>query len=386
MDSITRNRDVVSGLCDLEFLATIPNVSARMGVSDDSYHQDKRYNLNCYISKSTGMLQISPLLDLNFLYGKGHGAGTVGGTWDDHHKEFRDFIAAFHPSSILEPGGGHGNLAKKYVDLDVDLEFWNILEPSNNSLPPTFGSEKISVEAGFFDSTFVKHSDKYSAVVHSHVLEHIYEPFEFLKDCWSVIEDHGYLIFSIPNVDYSLKEKYSNFLMFEHTYLASEEHISYMCRKAGFTFLSRKYFKDHSTFFCFQKNLGAEETDIFIPNLYERNKKLYLDYIAFLNNRVMEANLALASELDKDKCFVFGAHIFSQVLFASGLNEERVSAILDNDSSKIGKRLYGWNLMVESPEILRYIDNPLVVLNAGAYNAELKKQILGSINSKARFI
>ena len=71
MDNMTRNRDVVSGLDDLDFLATIPNVSAKMGVSDDSYSQDKRYDLNCYISKNSGILQISPLLDLDFLYGKG---------------------------------------------------------------------------------------------------------------------------------------------------------------------------------------------------------------------------------------------------------------------------------------------------------------------------
>ena len=386
MGNTVRNKDVVTGLADLEFLATIPNVSARMGVSDHDYIQDRRYDLNCYISKNSGMLQISPLLDLDFLYGKGHGAGTVGGIWDRHHKEFRDFIAAIGPNSVLEPGGGHGSLAEAYADMDVDLKVWNILEPSNDSLPPNFNSKKIKTEMGFFNSDFVKRSDKYSAVVHSHVLEHIYDPVEFLGDCWSITEDGGYLIFSIPNVDYSLKEKHSNFLMFEHTYLASEDHISYMCRKTGFKLVSKKYFNNHSIFLCFKKDLGAYDGDIPVPNLYHRNKKLYLEYIAVLKNRVSIANQALAAEIDNKNCFVFGAHIFSQVLFASGLNEGRVSAILDNDPSKIGKRLYGWNLMVESPEILRDVVSPLIVLNAGAYNAELKEQIISSINPSARFI
>lgn len=385
INKIKRNKDVVSGKDDLEFLAKIPNLSARMGVSEDDYSQDRRLDLDCYISKSSGMLQISPLLDLDFLYGHGHGAGTVGGTWSAHHKDFSSFISNFNPSSILEPGGGHGLLAQSYANENDQLDSWNILEPSEECLPSKFNSTKIISEIGFFNKKFVDKSKKYSAIVHSHVLEHIYEPMNFLRDCYDVLEDKGYLIFSIPNVDHGLKEMHANCLMFEHTYLASEAHVDYMCQKNGFNLTDKKYFGTHSIFFCYQKKVGMHNSNISIPNLYNRNKDQYIKFISFIKDRVLIANNSIQNETDNN-CFVFGAHIFSQILFSFGLKEDSISAVLDNDKSKIGKRLYGWNSLVMSPEVLKKHDSPLIILNAGAYNEELKKQILSSINPNARFI
>ena len=386
INNVKRNKDVVSGRSDLEFLAKIPNLSARMGVSDDNYTEDHRLDMDCYISKSSGMLQINPLLDLNFLYGRGHGAGTIGGTWSNHHKDLSDFISKFRPSSILEPGGGHGLLAQAYADKNDQLDSWNILEPSEECLPPKFNSSKIISEIGFFNKKFVDSSKKYNAVVHSHVLEHIYEPMDFLRDCNDILQDNGYLIFSIPNVDYGLKEMHANCLMFEHTYLASEAHVDYMCQKNGFRLIDKKYFGTHSKFFCYQKDIRTSNANISMPKLYNRNKEQYLKFISFIKDRVSIANSHLLEEGNKNNCFVFGAHIFSQILFSFGLKEDSISAVLDNDKSKIGKRLYGWNSMVLSPEVLKGLDSPLIILNAGAYNEELKKQILSSINSKARFI
>jgi hypothetical protein len=41
--------------------------------------------------------------------------------------------------------------------------------------------------------------------------------------------------------------------------------------------------------------------------------------------------------------------------------------------------------MVNSPEILRYVINPIVILKAGVYNAEIKKDIIININSSVVF-
>lgn len=49
-------------------------------------------------------------------------------------------------------------------------------------------------------------------------------------------------------------------------------------------------------------------------------------------------------------------------------------------------RLYGSNLKVKSPEILKKYKNPVAILKAGIYNNEIKKQILTQINKKTKFI
>lgn len=91
-------------------------------------------------------------------------------------------------------------------------------------------------------------------------------------------------------------------------------------------------------------------------------------------------------KLDKDKkLYLFGAHIFSQYLIGFGLNVDNLECIIDNDSFKQGKRLYGTNFKVHSPKVLKN-QNPVVILKAGVYNDEIKDDIVKNINSKTTFL
>ena len=74
------------------------------------------------------------------------------------------------------------------------------------------------------------------------------------------------------------------------------------------------------------------------------------------------------------------------MLIAHGLKTKKIKNILDNDARKQNKRLYGTNLFVKSPLMLKNEKEPIVILKAGIYNAEIKKQILTDINSKTIFI
>ena len=61
---------------------------------------------------------------------------------------------------------------------------------------------------------------------------------------------------------------------------------------------------------------------------------------------------------------MFGAHIFTQFLLATGIDEKRIISVLDNDESKQNKRLYGSKLFVSSPKILAKYKKPYVILRA----------------------
>ena len=73
--------------------------------------------------------------------------------------------------------------------------------------------------------------------------------------------------------------------------------------------------------------------------------------------------------------FIFGAHIFSQMIIFNGLIKKNIIGILDNDRQKINKFLYGTNFKINNPSILKKINQPCVVLRAGSYNKEIKKQL-----------
>ena len=78
--------------------------------------------------------------------------------------------------------------------------------------------------------------------------------------------------------------------------------------------------------------------------------------------------------------------MFSQYLISFGLQMSKIIRLLDNDPQKHGKRLYGTPFTVFSPEALRGLKKPRVVLRAYVYSAEIKSQILNEINPATQFI
>ena len=57
-----------------------------------------------------------------------------------------------------------------------------------------------------------------------------------------------------------------------------------------------------------------------------------------------------------------------------GLDDARITCILDNSSQKVGRRLYGSNLSIANPEKLKESASPLVILKVGQYFEEVKNQ------------
>ena len=68
-----------------------------------------------------------------------------------------------------------------------------------------------------------------------------------------------------------------------------------------------------------------------------------------------------------------------------GLKKNKIKCILDNDKKKQNKRLYGTNLKVYSPKILKSAKNATVILRSGVYNNEIKNDIINNINKNIVF-
>ena len=190
------------------------------------------------------------------------------------------------------------------------------------------------------------------------------------------------MIFSLPNMQKWLENKFSNCLNFEHTIFLDEDLINYLLYKNRFKIVAKKYFKDHSIFYITQKD--ENQKIIELKNNYEKNKQLFLDMKEFYKKEIKKLN-KIIKETNKN-VYLFGAHLFSQNLIYEGLNTSKIKYILDNDINKQEKRLYGTDLFVKSPKILKYDNNALVILNAGAYNEEIKKDILENINFSIEII
>lgn len=363
---------------DLEPLFTFPSFPVLMGCVMQPKKDDLLEDMHWCISKESGLIQLSKLIPLDLLYADAHGSGAVGNIWKKHHLEFAKFINKYGPRSVLEIGGAHGILAHNYYQLDPIA--WTILEPKPTPIP----ENKAEYIVGFLDENF-KSSKTYDAIVHSHVLEHLYDPFGLIKLISQITEPGKHLIFSLPNLKAMIESKYTNALNFEHSIFLTEPYIDFMLSKCGFEIVEKKYYlRDHSIFYAAIKKPGTKLINFDGAELYSLNKNIFLEYINFYKSMVKHISKKI-EDLDRPT-YLFGAHIFSQFLIAFGLDPKKLLNILDNDPAKHEKRLYGTSLHVSSPEILRGIPNPVVILHAGPYNNEIKNKILKDINSECIFI
>lgn len=378
MDKIYRNLDVVLGNDDLEYLYTFKNFPVFMGCTEDPVDSDILVDMEWKISKKSGMIQLNPLLPLDLIYKTQHGSGTTGKLWNDHHESFCRFINKYNISNVLEIGGLHGILAQKYFNFGGKAK-WTIVEP--NPIVPD--SVPVNIIKGFFDDKFTS-DENFDCVIHSHLLEHIYNVDEFMNHKSSFMKENDLLLFSVPNMRIMLTNKYTNCINFEHTMYLTESYIGYFLNKYKFEIVEIEYFKsDHSIFYCARKNSNTKVADL--PDfLYNVNKNVFKNYIDHHVDDVMRIN-DIINNTDKP-VYLFGAHVFSQYLISFGLDSSKIVYLLDNDKNKENKRLYGTSLICKNPRILKEDDEPIVILRAGVYNEEVKNDILTNINSKVKFI
>lgn len=377
MNLIERTLCVISGNNDLEPLYSFSDFPVFMGCLDQPATVDLKQDMNWWISRGSGLIQLKQILPLDILYPESHGAGAVGILWEKHHQAFAKFLTRIKPSSVLEIGGAHGILAKNYQTYSRIP--WVILEPN----PAPVDGCKAHFIKGFFDERFT-YPEYFDTVVHSHVFEHIYAPDEFMHHLSGFIAEGKHLVFSVPNMQVMLERKYTNCINFEHTVFLTEPYIEYLLAKHGFKLLAKDYFlEDHSIFYAAVRDKAVRP--ITLPSdLYEKNRQLCLDYVDYHRQLIKDLNSRIAET--QRPVYLFCAHVFAQYLIAFGLDTTRIVSLLDNDPQKQGKRLYGTRLTVCSPKVLRDVKEPVVILKAGVYNKEIKEDILGNINPDVLFL
>lgn len=372
---IERNKSVITGKENLEHLYTIKDFPVFFGCVDTSEEDDLLADMEWYIDPESGVVQLTKLVPLDILYKEQHVDG-YGPTWERYYNSFADYVVKQEPLSVLEIGGGAGKLASAVIERSKGI-VWTIVEPN----PMIEEDVRIKVVNTFFDQNF-NYDGKVDAVVFSQVLEHAYEPREFLAHIAKFLKPGGKLIFAYPNLELWLSRKYTNAINFEHTMLFTEHHIDTMLPELGFNMLGKELYEDHSFFYVVER---AIET-VIVPQLgnkYEEYKKIFLDFVNYHREMVEDLNQKI--EESDAPTYLFGAHIFSTYLFAFGLKKERIVNILDNSPIKYNKRLYGTNFVVESPKVLRGKGKVNVILKAGIYNEEIKKDILENINNEVVF-
>ena len=335
-----------------------------MGVTEQKLEEDLFEDQIWGICADCGALQLMMLISLEILYATNHSTESVGETWNAHHKEFAEFISKTSESKILEIGASHGDLARKLLHINSEYEIL-VIEPS----PGTFPVE-CQVVKDYIENRLEMIYDR-NSVVHSHVIEHIYSPVNFIKEISERLQHQSKMFISFPNIEQLLRIGGTNALNFEHTYFLSPEQLECLVRTNGLQLVRSFKFRDHSYFWELEKS--GDCTPLEMVNISEK-ANLFDEMWVDLEHFVSFANSAIIG--DDIPTYIFGAHVFTQGLINLGLTSPAIAGVLDNSTEKQGKRLYGTRLKVFSPDIISSLGRVRVILKTTHYQEEIRNQLL----------
>lgn len=345
-----------------------------MGVSENKNAESIFFDQDWKLCNECGCIFLSPLMPLEMVYQTNHHFEPIGEVWTAHHINFAEFIHSSCPHSsqtFLEVGAAHCFLATQLLE-KRHINKYIVVEPNPTQFP-----DKVEIVKSFVELNYHLIQDA-DCVIHSHVLEHVYNPRTFFEGITKNMREGANLFISVPNIPKLIELRGANSLNFEHTYLLDDKVVEYLASINCLDLISKQKFQEHSIFFHFRKNSPNAHNHLEVPSLHQYSSS-FLSLWRELSVFVVEVNKSIQN-LERDN-FLFGAHIFSQSLLALGLREADYLGVLDNSLDKQGKVLYGSNLHVFNPRVISEHERPTVILVGTHYDEEIRKQ-LTELNSE----
>lgn len=296
-----------------------------------------------------GTIDFLPYVNPLEIYLEQHNS-SIGKTWDIHNEFFAKKIFQYEKFNIIEIGGGSGNIYKKYKEINNKVK-WTLID-----LNPSIIDDELNLIKGKYNVDYINNND---TVISSHFLEHIVEIETFLTELR--IKKPKYHIFSIPNFKKIIELNYCPTITFEHPHFLTEEVINYILKKTGWKIIDKTYYNNHSIFFV------TIPIDYIIDEKIKINQShLIINWIEYIKNR--------AEKLKKfKKIYVFGAHYPFYYFLNFGVLEEQIISVVDNDITKVSKRMYGTNTKIVHPTELQ--PNSKIIVEMGPYTEEIKQKL-----------
>ena len=369
-----RNRCVV---CEgpLRHLHTFDDFPIYMGVDKKDQHTPTA-PMKWGACMGCGCVQLEELVDPDILYARHHNPA-VGETWAAHHAQLAEIVTScVSPrAEVLELGGANLKLANNVCRRNKTLDY-TIVDRSCGK----YKTEPVSKKIVQIKKMFVEYQSgkKFECIVHSHTLEHAYQPAEFLEEIRERLVDGGTMIMSVPNISAQLKAGHLNAINFEHTYYLDDNYLLMLVLNAGFKIEKIQQFSEWNNFYVCRK--VPEKTEI--KHCNPSNARHTFEY--FINTLQKDVR-SLNKRIGPGPVYSFGAHIFNQYMLSSGLRRDPIMAILDNDPNKVGAVLAGTNIPIVSAAEIRNLRSPRVVVRGAQYTSEIRKQLLG-INAEVELL
>lgn len=319
--------------------------------TNKSLCSDKTTDIHWGACNRCGSVQLMNLIDPLILYERPHSDSSQSALWRRHHSLFSEFISTSltGKENIIEIGGSSGNLATL---LQTKVTSYSIMDISKYEIS---ASLKINYIQANCETCVFKPDD---TLILSHVFEHLYRPFEFIKNCSQQKVRDIYISNPVMKTN-------GDFIPIdiEHTYFSDDIDVQNMFERGHYTLVSKFFFENHSYFFHFRYDPAAQPTEILRPERTDDIIKL------FEMRQKMIEKLTLEGEV-----FIAPSGQFGQ-LFYYYTKYDKIICFLDNDKDKQGYRVYGTPHMTHPFEKLRNLESPRVIVFTRHYSDEIISQI-----------
>lgn len=368
----TRNKNLLTNEDTMEHLYILKDFPVSLSCVDYNVKHNKKLDMIFEICKKTGIIQIKNAPSLNDIYIYSHNT-SIGKTWNDLFTIFADKINTIinknNFTDVIEIGSGvvlrlaHKILKNKsiinYTIYEKNLSFKYVED------------KRIKIYNSYFTPN--TQINKCDIIIHSHVLEHIWNPVEFIECIKNNINNDTYHCFIVPNLKETFSKKYTNALDFEHNFFIIEDYIDIILHNNNLEIIEKSFYLDHSIIYITKKIENKNLVLKSFPNLYAENKMIAMDFYNYHNNLIKNLN----EQIDKFKgdIYLFGGTGFSIYLIMFGLKTDKIINILDNDPEKENKKVYGTNFIVKNPVIIKDKNNVAVIVKAASYQHEIENQL-----------
>lgn len=386
-------------ICDSNNLKIILNVEDYPFFTVPVTKKDKSAILNthdnlfdelCYWAcKDCGHVQINNLPNENIideLYTKYY---TYPSPLEDNFEPVRDnyFINYFkntiYPFSktqnlntVLEIGCYDGYILKclsniGYLTLGCD--------PSNGADIGNLYGLDIRKEK-FSSENFVSADESFDIIISRHFIEHVFDPYEYIKEFGKVLKHNGVLIIETPNIKHFLKKGLLEVFSLQHISLFSETSLKYALEKSGFQIL----FTDESTdslIITAKKSINVKAT---VGNNYN-------NIIDNFNKQVCTNKLILSNILnDPTNLFnsigIWGAGGFGiATIKLYNIETKYIKYFIDSDPNKWDMEYLNYTIPIVPPSFAK--DNPpSIIIIASMYSKNIVDNMDNSLKKVQKIL
>ena len=326
---------------------------------DTSLNKKNMYEVpyNICVCEECKTPQLKYLADINEVYKINHADGTGNIMRTLHEKNVSMILK--HKSNInniIEVGSSKGILADLILN-ELDTKYY-IVEPY------FFGDKTNKIIISDFYENVDDNKIDANTIIISHVFEHFYNPIEILikiRDNQNI--ENLFLVF--PDLEYYVNNSVLHLLNTEHTFYIDNNFIVDLFYNYGFEIVDKVNHENHSVLFYFKKIKGESSP----RKLLNKNYNLET-FFSDINETVKNYNYIAANKGNK-KVFLWPASIHTLFLLIFGLEEKNIDGFLDNSENKIGKKMYGTDLLVYDYKKMVNNDDYIILKNGGVFNKEL---------------